>query len=95
MFKPPLDPPDRVEQTDLTWRSIVAAYGLAGLFVFASVVSHLWNTTAGAVATVALIVAGRRAYGLSRRAYEEPSFSFTLGGKVQVTITQPPREELN
>ncbi|WP_433630187.1 hypothetical protein [Halomicrococcus sp. NG-SE-24] len=46
-------------------------------------------------AVVGLLVGGRRAYRLTRCFYDCQGFTFDLGGKAQITVTQIPIDEAN
>jgi hypothetical protein len=95
MFKPPLDPSERSAPREISWRNVAGAYGLVAVVLFAAVVRQLWTSTLSLIATAVLLVGLQRVYILTRRFSEDEMLTFSLGGKVEVTVAQLSPDEAN
>lgn len=96
MHRPPLDPRDRPLIETPTWRNVLVSYAMvAAIPLLLWVVSQPLVGSVTLAAVVGLLVGGRRAYRLTRCFYDCQGFTFDLGGKAQITVTQIPIDEAN
>lgn len=89
MYRPPSDPRGHPALDRPRWRSLLAGYAsVAAFFLSLWVVSH---PLAGAVVlatVVGSVVGARRASELARCFHDCGGFSFDLGGRLRITVTQ-------
>ncbi|WP_458208000.1 hypothetical protein [Haladaptatus sp. NG-SE-30] len=94
MFRPPLDPRDRPLIEHPTWRSVLVSYTLvAAIPILLWVVSQPLTGIVALASIAGLLTGGRRAYRLTRCFYDCQGFTFSVGGKAQITVSQIPTDE--
>jgi len=91
MYKPPRDPRDRPLIEQPTWQRVFVSYAMiAVIFLLIWGVSQPRAGVVVLAAIVGLFIGGRRAYRLTRHFYDCREFTFELGGKIKITVTQLP-----